>query len=227
MAALELTNTYLYDDYNLQGYWRLESNTNDESRNGYTLTTSGSPSYAAAQFGNGISLVRTSNQYAYITHASAPNLEIAGSFTWVCWFKPTTNVDQRIIWKSGAGPIRGFYLSGGDGSLLFYCSGLTTNEYVDSGSSLSNGTMYMLTGIYDSALSKLKVFINKTKTEVTASGTPTSNTGDFQIGGEAGQRTNGLVDEVQVYNRALSDQEVSDLYDGLLLGRGGGNVLMI
>src|SRR3990167_8791758 len=84
--AVPIVSTALYNDANLQGYWRLEDGYIDESGNGYTLSPSGSPTFVTGQFQKALNLVNTSSQYA---NNAAAACRITGSQTFICWIKPT------------------------------------------------------------------------------------------------------------------------------------------
>lgn len=215
MAALELFNTTLFSDANLVSYYRLE-NLND-SKGSNTLTASGSPSNVAAQFGNGYAFVNASSQY--LTNTAPTGLNISGSQTFMVYIKPSDlDGHQNYITgfsDSGATNQKGFYYAG---SLIrFRLDGLTTNQEV-TGGALSNGTAYLIFGVYDSSNSFLKIWVNGTKTQVTASGSATTVDDDFSIGrlgAFAGNYTDATwIDDVAFFNRALSDAEVTAHYNG-------------
>ena len=47
--------------------------------------------------------------------------------------------------------------------------------------------------------------------------TPSSNHGDYDLGGQNGQMTlNGLLDDVEIFSAGLSSQTIEDLYNGLM-----------
>ena len=77
-----------------------------------------------------------------------------------------------------------------------------------------------MVGIYDSANTKLKVWLNDVKTEVTASGsTSSAGTEAFSLGragAYAGDYFDGIIDDAFVFNRALTDAEVLSLYNTMV-----------
>jgi len=211
----EIYTNYLYNDANLQGYWRLENNWNDSSSNGYNLTASGSPTFTTAMFGYGASLAAASSQYASIADASCPNLEITGSRTVSAWIKLNSTSGSVIVSKDGGAG--NFYqiLRTATDVIRFRCVGLTTNDTVDSDVVINTGEWYHVCGVYDSTAGKLKVFVNGHKTEVSASGSSNDTNGDFYIGrNSAGNYWDGVIDDVAVWDRALSDEEVLAIFTG-------------
>lgn len=213
----ELSSLALFSDSALKGYWKLED-ANDSSSSGYNLTNNNSVTFPAGRFNNGGNFVKASSQSLTIANASCPNLEITGSCTWMAWIKPATvsGADFHIMAKDKAASsvFRQFYIS--SSAPLFQCSGLTTNSFVQSSVTLSVGSWYLVVGIYDSANSKLKVWVNNTKTEVTASGSMTASDQPFCIGkNNANAYFDGIIDDVAVFNRALTDAEVTTLYSNV------------
>lgn len=225
MAAVALENTSLINDANLQGYWKLESDGSDSSSNNYDLTGYGSPTHTSGIFGNAVDLEASSSQFYHIPDASCPNLEISGSQTWTAWIKAESVGDMRVAFKrSASGGNRGLYLDSSDNSVNFSAVGLSTNSNVDSGVVPGVGEWVFVAGVYDSANSKLKVWVNGAKTEVTASGTMTDADGDFAIGRNGSTNSlffDGLVDDVAIFDRALTDVEIQNLYHGSENATGG------
>jgi len=87
MAYETHANGSWFDETSLLAYYKGEDGT-DSSGNGYNLTVVSGTSYVAGNFGNCMSFVRASSQYAYVDS----NLGIAGTtITVSTWFKPTTS----------------------------------------------------------------------------------------------------------------------------------------
>lgn len=221
----EIYENFLLNDSALQGYWRMESNWNDSSPNAYHLTPQNSPTNnTSGKFGNGGDFEYSSSQYATIVNASCPNLEPSGSFVFGCWvkFEDISIANAQILMgkkndPSVTGDIELYKSTGSSGTLRFYVAGLTTNTEVDSGIIPQVGIWYHVVGIYDKDRKKLKIFVNGRKKEVTASGTPTSTSGDFSIarnGKQASGYIDGMVDDAFMLSRALSDVEALALYTG-------------
>lgn len=220
VEAYELAQQTLASDGNLQGYWKLE-NTSDSGPNGYTLTNTGSIAFSSAKFGNG-AILDGSTKYLTIADGSCANLEISGSQTWMCWFYPKAiGVTHQILSKrklSNSGAYRLISLNN-DNTFNFNISGLTTNTEAKSVMTPTVNTWHHIAGVYDSANSKLKIWVNGVKTEFTASGSGTDTNAPFDIGAVhlgAGDTANGFsnsnIDDVSIFNRALTDDEVLAQY---------------
>jgi hypothetical protein len=157
------------------------------------------------------------SKYLSIANASCANLEIAGSQTWSAWIKPETDsLTENVVTKYAVG---GSYhkriLKHSLNDFRFQLDGLTTASFVISTVAVSAGNWYHVCGVYDSANTKLKIFVNGTKTEVTASGSATDTDGGFAIGADgavASTLFDGIIDDVAVFDRALTDVEVGRLY---------------
>jgi hypothetical protein len=215
----ELGNTKLRTDANLQGYWKLNGNFTDSSVNGYNLTASASaPGDVLGMFGNAKDFERDSAQYAAIAHASCPNLEITGSQSWLAWVKPETiggGNYLHIMAKTATANNRAMQVSP-TGTARVHFTGLATTPILESDLTMSNGNWYFVCAVYDSANTKIKIWFNGTKKEATASGTMTASNQPFQIGGYMGgsECFDGVIDECAVFNRALTDTEVLNYYNG-------------
>lgn len=211
----EIYTNHLYLDANLQGYWRLENNLNDSSANGYNLTAFNSPTYTTGNFGSGLDLELSSSQYALITSASSANLRISGSQTWCGWVKAESLHTGRVMALADGTYTRALYL-GSDGKVYFYIDGLST--FITSDISYVVGEWVFVCGVWDSSAGKLKVWINGVKKELSSvTGTPISLTSDFAIGRNGSVNNtffDGVLDDLAVYSRALSDAEIVGLFRG-------------
>lgn len=221
--ANELFYTPFINDTSLKGYWRLESDFHDSSASGYDLTGNNTPTDVTGYFGNGKQFASASSESATIASASCADLEIAGSQTWMCWYKKTSGTDHAILGKSDSTPtkLKRIY-SNNLNNVSFTLTGLTTNTSVTSSNAIANGAWSFICGIYDSTNSLLKIWIDGTKTEVTASGSATATGGQFALArdGDYSNYANGIIDEVAIFNRALSDDEVTRYYNGTLVSMG-------
>jgi len=220
MAASELYTTPLISDANIQGYWRLEANFNDSGPNGYNLTPSGSPSYSSGEFGNGVNLISAAS-YGLIADASCANLEISGSQTWGAWIKPAGApiTQAAILAKCNVGGTKYIlFLYTASQNCAFYVTGLTTNTNVASSNTISNDVWSFVVGRYDATGQTLSIYLNGTKTSVTASGSHDDTNSSFGLGIQSDFATpyyfDGMVDDAFVFNRALTDTEISQLYTG-------------
>jgi len=218
---------------NIVAYWKLDEtsgNASDASGNGNTIALTGSPTYVAGKINNGLSF-GTSNTTNYGIVES--NLGITGgSITMNVWVKiltpPTSGQLQMLaVHQSGAGShvseVLSYYNNAGTPRIICYRRGedaFTNSAVYDT--DLGTSSYHMLTYSYDG--STIRLYLDGTLVASAASSGNGSSGGhdDFCVGGiwyYAGSLQNvylnsTITDEVGVWSRALSDAEVSSLYNG-------------
>lgn len=210
MSAGELNTNY---SANLQGLWHL-SGTTDSSKNGYNLTNVNTSTFVPGKFNNCAKLVAASAQ---CFTSSGANLNVTTSQTWMCWVNfANTGAEKHIlgIRNSAGGNLRTIYSAGANNDFRFFISGLGVTEVTHT-TIFTPGLWYSVVGRYDSAANTLAIFVNGVKVQVATSGSPSAVTGNFAIGrwgDEAGSEMNGLMDEVAIFNAALTDAQITNYY---------------
>lgn len=211
--AREIGGSQYLSDANLKGYWKLED-VNDSGPNGYTLTNNNTCTFSAGKFNNAVNVASTGSKYLSRSNASGiSNIIISGAQTFLAWVYSSSTPEGSVMSVNTNGT-SGVDMFISAGVPYFRGSGLTTNTEVQSSVTMTSGNWYMVGGIYDSANSKLKIWVNLTKTEVTSSGSVTSVAPNFNIGA-IGNGTNiftGQIDDVAIFDRALTDAEITDIY---------------
>ena len=205
----------LFSDSALKGYWRLE-NVNDSSSSAYNLTNVGTTTFVAGKYSNAASL-DGSGKYLYIAGASCANLEISGDQTWMCWFNATALADSKRIMAKGnaATSFRGIETSA-TGAIKFSFFNQTS---VTSSYTITTGGWHFACARKATSGTTHAIWLDGTKTSVSYSGSATATTNlAFAIGNlgvEAGSTYlfNGLVDDAAIWNRALTDAEITQLYN--------------
>jgi len=215
---MELKGTALLADANLQAYYRLEADGTDDSPNGYDVVAGTVPSYVSAKFGNGGDFEASSSQYLAIADASCPNLEISGSKTWGAWVKAESLSAANSVLSKIAGANVGQKLDiTSDGTVRFQQTGLISTN-ISSDIKITTGKWYFICGIWESSINQYRLWINGTKKEASTTGSVSDTNGNFAIGadyGNSGSLQNyfdGIIDDAFVFNRALTDAEVTKLY---------------
>jgi len=222
-------------DGEIEGLWSLNNVYTDLSANGYTLSAAGSPVFSDdGLMGKALDLEAGSSQYASIADASCPALEISGSQTFIAFIKPeSVGTDyMQILSKTGATNAHQLYVNNTSTGkqVVFKLSGLTTNETVTSDVVLQAGKWYMIVGVYDSANTLLKVWVNGVLKQVTASGSAADTNGNFAVGADTQgsiQFFDGLVQNAAILSTALTNAQVKRLWaattwKGIKLRRSGG-----
>ncbi len=202
----------------LVGYWKMDeaswtvdcstesvTDSSGNLNNGSSCPTSTGPAGGAVgKFGNG-ALFDGSDDYVDIDNSDS--LDPSGDFTLSTWVKRTgagTGTNQFFILKNA---MYGFTYN--NGVLQYY-----DNSYHNATSStLTQDTWYHLTMVHTSTASRL--YINGALDDSETAGTPSlSDNGALVLGRLGGSDLfQGVLDEVRVYNRALSGNEVSQLYN--------------
>jgi hypothetical protein len=139
----------------------------------------------------------------------------SGDFPQVIGLRPWTEALDNgwaVAWRSATGVITGHYA---DGSTGFDVGGLTGSE-----ATADVGVWSHWVVVFDRTNGNLNFYKNGT---LDVQRTPTFPTGSInnstdnanicrEIGGSNNRRLNALLDEIRVYNRALSAAEIAELY---------------
>ena len=180
------------------------------------------PGYVGAQTNNVYSMTFDGTNYFNAGNNSSLNWG-SGNGTVSCWFKTSYNAPgvQDLV-------INGSYASGGKGYILYLDSSERVGFYLDdnsspsgvlSTSSVNDGDWHHVVGVRDSGTMKLYL-------DGSEIATGTDNTGNIDIsdpliigagqafGGSVGNFFNGQIDEVAIFDTALTaDQIKFDLYE--------------
>ena len=220
----------------LAGWWKLDDGSSgttpttaaDSSGNGNTGTLTNGPTWTSSgKVGNALTL-NGSNQR--VEAGDTASLRIAGSWTIAQWVKlsalPSSGNYAAILSKAQSGSQctnygmyvnNGSFMGSGTGWVVdFDYTSSTVEAYYPA--TISAGTWYYLTGVYDSSAANLYLYLNGilVATQATGGNVPLSGSGHpLTIGADACDASHnlaGTVDDARVYNRALSASEVWDLY---------------
>jgi hypothetical protein len=212
------------------GYWSFNEGTStkatDFSGNGnhgtYSDGGGGLPAWVNGKRGKAIDFFGDD----YVDAGSASSLRLTSAMTACAWVKPTSLSAANTIIARGAssgGTDEVLYGLGADstGKVYFFwtADGEADEEsYTTDNSVVTNGQWVHLCAVRVS-LSSVLIYANGASQSVTPSGDSavTTVSGMTAIGRE-GQNDNwfwpGVLDEVRVYNRALSASEITALYAG-------------
>ena len=171
-----------------------------------------------------------SNDYAEVGYDSS--LDITSSFTYEVWFNTPISLTAQNDWsaimgqsKITGGVVETHYIIAGNGEFL-RCGFRTEAEGESSvdttGFTPTIGKWHHIVYVFDDSADKLQVYVdgvfNNETTSVTA--VPGSPTHGVDIGrlraGNNGTGLiyfNGTIDEVRIYNRALSADEIMQHYE--------------
>ena len=221
MAATELSTTPLFTDANLVAYWKLE-NTSD-SKASYTLTNNNSVGFASGLFNNAADF-GTSNTNKYLSVAS--DLGITnGACSISAWIKLRTEIstgEYRFVWKFDTGTdvtygLKYEYNSGTRRVLFWRVRENAEIKEVTYNTVLGTSNWHHMVLTHDGTTLSGYLDGVSVGTPITATGDGSGvATADFtEIGrGSTAGYASAYIDDVAIFNRALTSTEVSNLYNG-------------
>jgi hypothetical protein len=200
-----LNITYLTD---LVAYYALEDNTDSHSNN-YTLTentvnysagfNNNAADFAAGELYNNTDFDFNSKSYTISAWIKGNDVTVGCSiFGWVAF---------------GGTVLRQAYTASSKLDFFHYDGSW---KGINSATTLSDNTWYHVVIRYNSSTQTMSLFINGNKEDTGSVGVLTASSSPYlNIGAEnSSNYFNGLIDEFAVWYRALSDSEVSNLYNG-------------
>jgi len=204
-----------------QGWWKLDEGSGstaiDSSTNSNNGTEQGSPTYSSGQIGP-YSLVLSSSSSQYIDIHNSSSLQITGDLTISFWLKITNDGNFHGIVSKGN---LNEYEVGAD-----FRNGLTNLSWrsTNNPSSANNNWTGFFSGYTDNTWVFVTVVVSGTNATAYKNGVPfgtlaigtrSSSTNDVLLGARpapVGYYLDGSLDDVRIYNSALSAAEVSQLY---------------
>ncbi|TSC59520.1 MAG: Polymorphic membrane protein, partial [Parcubacteria group bacterium LiPW_15] len=207
----------LYNPSGLVGYWKLDGDTIDSSGYGNNGTWNGTSTerYAGGKVGSYSGNFNGVNDY--ITCNGDNVLKLESNFSISAWvnFDQLKDYGYVVLKSSGGGNISVNYrlMSGATTINGLIANGVTSN--VVSGSEATNGvgagSWVLLTFTTDG--SNLKFYVDgKFKFSAVQTITPVGSSHAMNISNSV-NGVDGQIDDVRVYNRALSAAEIAALYN--------------
>jgi hypothetical protein len=225
----------------LVGYWPFCGNANDESGNGNNGTVNGA-TLAEDRFGNAGSAYSFDGVDDYITANASTALDASSysEITLSAWvntaeFSPTGSASKIITHTSIDDPnVQQYALSVQHDSALYFLAG--TGQFEANGINVSSPVLFTnqwqhVIMTYDGESVSFYVNGILVFTKLENDNFPTSPTGAMVFSSiqssQYNRLYNGLLDDITIYNRALSPEEITQLYAVQSTGdptAGGGNV---
>jgi hypothetical protein len=189
----------------------------DASGKGHTGTISNATWTTAGKYGSALSFNGTN---ASVTINDANDLDLSTGMTLEAWVQPTANAtfySAAIAKEQRSDPANdvayALYTADGGGNPPsvhgLFGSGGGADQLAKGGSVLGLNVWTHLAGTFDGT--NLRLYVNGTlvATQATTGNSMTATTGALRIGGDfANEFFTGLIDEVRIYNRALSQSEI-------------------
>ncbi len=203
-------------DPDLVGLWHMDGDWGDSSGKENHGTPFNGPVFSAdKKIGTRSGSFDGSDDYISVLTAGFPTGSTARTIT--AWVKTTTTTGDKSVFHYGAAdgstPPKNFHLflsSGKAGIGNGYGHGVAVGT-----SSVANGAWHFIAGVYEGAGSNLaRIYVDGVQENSGAITTPNTSSASAMIGRflAGGGQFNGLMDEVAVYKRALTAEEIAFLY---------------
>jgi uncharacterized protein (TIGR02145 family) len=218
----------------LVGYWTFNNqdmnwatgkalDKSGSGNDGQIMNMSTTTSPVQGKMGQGLKFDGTYNKYVNIGNPSVLQFTSGtNSFTVAAWFKKTANADNNtVIMKQGLTNNLSYGLIGNmNGTFSFRMGKQSVGSDNVTSDVISNGVWHYAVGVYTASTNGMQLYIDGT---APISGTYTmgnlTSDNSLALGNDVGgldpgdnRAFNGLIDDVRVYNRALSAAEIRQLY---------------
>lgn len=205
----------------LKGAWTFNegtgSSTADQSGNGNNGALTSGVSWVTGQSGSAVQMSGTGNDYVQINNGTGGALDTRNAISMFAWYVPGTNGSQQnpIIQYNENGWGTHMWQTGSNQLFVRFTSrnslGFTTNLAANS---LVPGQWNCVGATYDSTTGVAKLWCNGVNVQTLFIGQMQLSTNhNLRIGSVNfdGRRTNSKVDNVVIYNRELTQAEISTL----------------
>jgi hypothetical protein len=214
----------------LEAHWKLDETSGttaiDSSGNGNNGTLSGFNASANAAGIDGTAL----SFDGFNDYISAPSIASTTQTisAWVYHASRPSGIDpdyvDAILWKNqdNQAGFWGIDLGSNGQVATKRRNSLNQNIFCTSSNIVPLNTWSLVTAVLDSATATIKVYLNGTLDNTCAATNITTSSGGWYIGKHNAGKTydfHGRIDDVRIYNRALSDTDVEQLYAPALFGR--------
>lgn len=211
------TATEIYDgaplDTGLVGHWTFDEGSGttayDRSGNGNNGTLTNGPIWTTGQLGGALSFDGVND---FVDMGDV--LDLSPDYTIVAWFNSNSLLGaQRIVFKDS--PYALSLNDGGSGRLRHF--NRSQSSIITDGipAQIATGVYYHAVASFDSASHIRVLYVNGVVSRQTSGvvGVTANTATPFRIGGSgSGYFFNGQIDDVRIYNRALSASEIAELY---------------
>lgn len=222
-AVLALVPVFVHADIGegLVGYWPLDevSSVRYDATSTNDLTDNNTVLYGTGVNGNAADFENAATEYLSITDAVQVNLDFSTAFSWSGWVRPESSGtglnDQPLVSKFGSPQMGWFFgISGTVGRVGISSNGSSyTHRYFPYDYPTYTWSYLSLT--YNAGT--VKIYINGalSSTSTAFPSTIFNNNIPFMLGWEINHPASfdGLLDEVGVWSRALTAEEVQALYN--------------
>ena len=197
------------DPSGLTAHYPMEGNANDIAGTNHG-TLSGGPVFTAGKIGQAIQFDGLDD---YVDCGTAPALDIRDAITVSCWIKVAAfTKNWEAILAKGDNSYRMSRSATTGNSIHFGCNGPTGGN-LDATAIVTDNNWHHVALVYD-GVNKLIYIDGREDARVASTGRINLSTNPLWIGNNSGstaRQLGGLVDDVRIYSRALSEAEVAGL----------------
>jgi hypothetical protein len=206
----------------LVAWWRFDDGSGteatDSSGNGNDGALNGDAQWVAGQLGGAIQFNGSNARVV------APNIPLdSRSFTVMMWVNPVLYTGEQVVFSTGLTGANGtdmHFRLGGPGSGNVPAGGVRMGFYnndIDTpGGLIEDNNWYHLTFWYDFENQNRRIYVDGVQEAEAAAAPYLGTSGNSVIGAwGTGQWFRGIIDDVQVYNHALTDNEILAAMRGL------------
>ena len=197
----------------LVGWWPFNGNTNDESGNGLNGTGAGSPTLTQDRFG----VANKAYSFDGIDDYISVTRNYQSAFSLSIWFNPSTSPQYNPLvdafdanWEVQLKNTSPDYVS--------FITSSNYQEFISTQTTTTNN-WYHLVCTYSS--NTITFYLNGIQTDQFTVNPLPNNNGSYYFGASLSgddQFYNGKLDDIGIWNRALTQQEITDLYTSSTLG---------
>jgi len=202
-ATINEGGTFTGGSSGLVAWYRAEGNASDSA--GSNNGTVAGVTYAAGKLGQAFDI----NGNQYVEAPDSASLDISSNITLAAWIYPRS-LGGRIVDKITAGANDGYLLDTLNNRLRLIAIGGPSGSSI-----LPTGSWVHVAGVYDG--SQIRLYVNGAPDGTgPATGPIPTNNLTLKIGNAHGAVVpfNGLIDDVRIYNRALSAADIQALASG-------------
>jgi hypothetical protein len=206
----------------LVGYWPFNGNANDESGNGNNGTVNGA-TLTTDRFGNTDKAYNFDGVDDFINISATNGLSPSNGLSmaaWIKWNGSNGITNHQYIFQIAPNP-NGYITINDDGTLAVNVLNCNCSTDIGIDSVINFNTWYHVVLTYDLSLGEMMMYLNgnligQTTENIfsyyTVNNTP-SRFGNYYFNSHYFK---GLLDDVALYNRALTPQEINDLYNSTI-----------
>jgi hypothetical protein len=213
-SAKPVTNACTGILANLVGFWTFDGTVKDSSKYDNTAVLFGDATYGLGKTGKGLALDGT-NDYAWVNGTSS--LYIPSVFTLVVWQKrESITSDYTALIRKDPSDAFNIRYQPNSAAITLLVRNATSNQTNTSSHNVSLSSWQHIAGTYDS--NTLRLYINGSliQSQLIGNWSPLLSHGQpIAIGrddNQTGRWFNGTLDQIMIFNRTLSDTEISQLF---------------